>query len=50
MENKLRVILMGVSLGATVLQIYWTVHSIGVNNRTAKAEERIADALESKNG
>jgi len=50
LNEKLKVILTGFGICATILQISWTIQAISATKRTVKAEERIADALESRNG
>ena len=46
MKKYLDYAIMTISVGVTILQGVWVIKSLKVNERIAKAEERIAEALE----
>lgn len=46
MKKYLDYAIMTIGVGVTILQGVWVIKSLEVNERIAKAEERIAEALE----
>ena len=48
MKKYLNYVIVTISVGVTILQGVWVIRSLKVNERSAKAEERIAEALETE--